>query len=87
MMRAAAGRQEDAPARRQQATLRTKPVRLTVDMTPELHRKLKRWAADAADEIEAADVPLAEVVRALVRRLAEDDQLAAQVLEDLRSLR
>lgn len=87
MMRAAAGRQEETPAPRRPATVRTKPVRTTVDMAPELHRKLKRWLGGAADELEVADVPLADVVRVLVRRLVEDDELAAGVLEDLRDLR
>lgn len=85
MARAAAGRQDDAPKPKRLATVRTKPVRTTVDMAPELHRRLKRWLADAADEIEVTDVPLADVVRVLVRRLVEDDALAAAVIEDLRS--
>jgi hypothetical protein len=85
MARAAAGRQDDAPKPKRSATVRTKPVRTTVDMAPELHRRLKRWLADAADEIEVTDVPLADVVRVLVRRLVEDDALAAVVIEDLRS--
>lgn len=86
MMRAAAGRQDDVPVPRRPATLRTKPVRTTVDMAPELHRKLKRWLGDAADELEVTDVPLADVIRVLVRRLTDDDDLAARVLEDLREL-
>lgn len=85
MMRAAAGRQDDEPAPRRRATIRTRPVRTTVDMSPELHRRLKRWLADASDELEVTDVPLAMVVRVLVRRLVEDDDLAAAVLEDMRS--
>lgn len=88
MMRAAAGRQEESeqPRRRTASTVRTRPVRTTVDMAPELHRRLKRWLGDAADDLEVTDVPLADVVRVLVRRLVDDDDLAAAVLEDLRDL-
>jgi hypothetical protein len=86
MMRAAAGRDETAGSVRRPSTVRTKPVRTTVDMTPELHRRLKRWTNDAAEELEASDVRLADVVRVLVRRLTEDDDLSAAVIEDLRSL-
>jgi hypothetical protein len=64
---------------------RTRPVRTTVDMPPDLHRKLKRWAVDAAEHLDVVEVPLAEVVRVLVRRLDTDDALQQQVLEDLRA--
>jgi hypothetical protein len=87
MMRAAAGRQDEEQPRRRAAAVRTRPVRTTVDMTPELHRRLKRWAQDAADQLDVADVPLADVVRALVRRLTEDDVLSAAILDDLQQLR
>jgi len=87
MARAAAGRQDEPARPRRSATVRTKPVRTTVDMAPELHRRLKRWVADAADELEVTEVPLADVVRVLVRRLVDDEDLAAVVLEDLRDLR
>jgi hypothetical protein len=86
MMRAAAGRQEDEPRRRPANTVRTKPVRTTVDLAPELHRQLKRWLADAADELEITEVPLASAMRVLIRLLVDDEKLAAEVLEDLRSL-
>lgn len=93
MTRAAAGRAEAKPppvaappvaGTRRPQVVRTKPVRTTVDMAPALHRKLKRWTAEAADELELADVPIAEVVRALVRRLTEDGELSDAVLDDLR---
>lgn len=86
-MRAAAGRQQDdVPVPRRPATVRTRPVRITVDLTPERHRALKRWARDTADDLEVTDVPLADVVRVLVRRLVEDDALAEAVRADLREM-
>lgn len=64
---------------------RTRTVRTTVDMPPDLHRQLKRWTADAAEHLDVVEVPLAEVVRVLVRRLGTDDVLQQQVLDDLRA--
>lgn len=64
-----------------------RPVRTTVDLTPDMHRQLKQWAANAADELGVAELPLAEVFRALIRRLTTDPELSKAVAEDLRSRR
>lgn len=73
MARAAAGRNrgEDAKPRRA-SQVRTKPVRMTVDMPPSLHRRLKNWSAWAAGQMDVADVPAAEVVRIMVEVLTSN---------------
>lgn len=46
---------------------RIKPVRITVDLEPDLHRRLKLWA------VEHDDAKLAEVVRVLAQELVSTD--------------
>ena len=98
LARAASGRGRDReagegkPAKRPTAQ-RTTPVRLTVDLTPQLHRRLKNWTGFAATELDVAAVPAADVVRIMVDLLTNvghpnsdlRDQLVAAVLEDLRA--
>lgn len=85
MLRAAEGRRsaEGAPRARRTAA-RTKPVRTTVDLTPELHRRLKTWTVGAAERLDVVEVPLADVFRVLIKRLVEEKELEAQVVADLR---
>jgi hypothetical protein len=80
----AAPAQADAPAAAPSvppaaAAPRARPVRLTVDLAPVLHRDLTRWCADAADALGLAKVPAAAVVRALVQELDGNPDLAAAV--------
>lgn len=93
MDRAIEGRNrgEGAPARRA-SQVRTKPVRMTVDMPPPLHRKLKAWTTYAAGQLDVADVPAAEVVRILVELLTGDPSkvelahpLVQAVIDELRA--
>jgi hypothetical protein len=69
-----------------ETALRSKPVRITIDLTPELYRRLTRWTQDAAEEIDAAKLPLADVVRAMVRA-AEDPNVRDRILAELRASR
>ena len=56
---------------------RVKPVRITVDLAPDLHNQLKVWSAQE-------NVKLSEVVRALSSRMLADPALAAQIRADIR---
>ena len=53
-----------------------KPVRITVDLDPELHRFLKMYALDSGARGAA-------VVRALLEELGEDPELSSRVTDRL----
>jgi hypothetical protein len=77
-MAAAAGRRAgpDAPPAGRTA-IRSKPVRITLDLSPELYRQLTHWAESAAVALDVPRVSLADAVRAMIRVTAEhpDDVL------------
>lgn len=81
--RAAKRRTEPDAAPAGETAIRSKPVRITVDLAPELYRRLTRWTTDAAEEIDVAKLPLAEVARAAFRAL-EDPDVRERVLRELR---
>ena len=61
--------------------IRAKPVRITLDLNPELYRQLTEWAHSAAIELDVPRVALADAVRAMIRVAAENPD---QVIERLR---
>jgi hypothetical protein len=81
-MAAAAARRTEPGARPAGRTaVRSKPVRITLDLSPELYRQLTGWADAAAITLGVPRVSLADAVRAMIRVTAEQP---ADVLEQLR---
>jgi hypothetical protein len=61
--------------------IRSKPVRITLDLSPELYRQLTQWTDSAAIELDVPRVALADAMRAMIRVTAENP---GEVLERLR---
>jgi hypothetical protein len=81
-MAAAAGSRAGSDAHPAGRTaIRSKPVRITLDLTPELHRQLTAWADSAAVTLDVPRVSLAEAVRAMIRVAADNP---GDVLDRLR---
>lgn len=81
-MAAAASRRADPNAAPPgQTAIRSKPVRITLDLSPELYRQLTRWADSAAIALDVPRVALADAVRAMIRVTTESPD---QVIERLR---
>ena len=81
-MAAAAARRTEPNARPAgQTAVRSKPVRVTLDLSPELHRQLTRGAHSAALELDVPRVALADMVRAMIRDTMESPD---EVMEQLR---
>jgi hypothetical protein len=78
-MAAAAARRTAPPAGR--TAIRSKPVRITLDLSPELYRQLTQWAESAAVALDVPRVSLADAVRAMIRVTAENPD---DVLDRLR---
>ena len=81
-MAAAAGRRAEpnaGPAGR--TAIRSKPVRITLDLSPELYRELTGWTDSAAIALGVPRVSLADAVRAMIRVTAENPD---EVLDLLR---
>ena len=81
-MAAAAARRAEPDARPAGSTaIRSKPVRITLDLSPELYRRLTQRADSAAIALDVPRVALADAVRAMIRVTTESP---GEVLELLR---
>jgi hypothetical protein len=61
--------------------IRSNPVRITLDLSPELYRQLTGWTALAAEALGVPRVSLADAMRAMIRVSTENPD---EVLEQLR---
>ena len=81
MAAAAARRTEPGAAPAGRTAIRSKPVRITLDLSPELYRQLTTWADSAAIALGVPRVSLADAVRAMIRVTTENPD---DVLDRLR---
>jgi hypothetical protein len=81
MAAAATRRTEPGAQPAGRTAIRTKPVRITLDLSPELYRQLTQWTDAAAVELDVPRVALADAMRAMIRVTTENP---AEVLDQLR---
>ena len=82
MAAAAARRTGPDPSPAGRTAIRTQPVRITLDLSPELYRQLTQWTDSAAVALDVPRVSLADAVRAMIRVTPENP---GEVLDRLRS--
>ncbi|HEY5985264.1 MAG TPA: hypothetical protein VIV12_02610 [Streptosporangiaceae bacterium] len=81
MAAAAASRAEPHARPTGTTAIRSKPVRITLDLSPELYRQLTRWTGAAAIALGVPRVALADAMRAMIRVTMENP---AETIEQLR---
>ena len=84
MAAAAASRTEPDARPAGRTAIRSKPVRITLDLSPELYRQLTQWADSAAIALDVPRVALADAVRAMIRVTTESPDTTDEVIERLR---
>jgi hypothetical protein len=62
---------------------RTRPVRVTVELSPMEHKALRQWCAQTSADLDLPVVAGAEVFRALLSLMRGDPEVAEQVRAEL----
>lgn len=70
------GGEAEAP---EQAPVRVKQARMTLDIEPELYRQLTGWTRELAAEMDVTRVTVSAAVRAMIRLTLADPDTAAKV--------
>lgn len=84
-MAAAAARRAEPEAKPAGRTaIRSKPVRITVDLSPSAHRELSAWTTAAAAELDVPRLPMADAIRAMVKATTLDKGVSAMVTDLIR---
>jgi len=84
-MAAAAARRLEPDARPAGRTaIRSKPVRITLDLSPELYRQFTRWVDAAAIALDVPRVALADAMRTMIRITTESPDATGEIIERLR---
>jgi len=86
MVAAAARRMEPDARPAGRTAIRSKPVRITLDLSPELYRQLTQWADSAAIALDVPRVALADAMRAMIRVTAESPDKVLELLRRERGL-
>jgi hypothetical protein len=86
MVAAAASRAEPDARPAGRTAIRSKPVRITLDLSPELYRQLTQWADSAAIALDVPRVALADAMRAMIRVTAESPDKVLELLRRDRGL-
>ena len=68
-----------APARAQRSDL----VRINVDLPPALHEQFDDWALKQTRRLRAGRTIRQDVQRLLIRRILRDEQLQAEILDEV----
>ena len=75
------------PTASQTPKVRTKNVRLSVDLNPNVRRGIDLWAAELAESLGHYRIPAAEVMRVFAQRLLEDEKLQQIIADAIREVR
>jgi len=78
-MAAAAGRRAEGPPPAPVTASRAKPVRMTIEVPPELHRELTAWNREQMIALDLTRVTVSDAIRAMIRVTIDDGDTGAKV--------